>query len=62
MISTPQRKLLFIALLGLCTSLSRAQAQEARDFSKPLEGDMKILLALNRLTFGAGPGDFERVQ
>jgi uncharacterized protein (DUF1800 family) len=37
-------------------------AQETRDFSKPLDGDKKISHALSRLTFGARPGDFERVK
>jgi hypothetical protein len=47
------------ALVG---ALHIARAEAPRDFSKPLEGDQKILHALNRLSFGARPGDLERVK
>lgn len=39
-----------------------ARAQETRDFSTPLNEKQKITHALNRLTYGPRPGDFERVQ
>lgn len=49
--------LLAVALLPL-----RGKAQETRDFSQPLTEKQKISHALNRLTYGPRPGDFEQVQ
>ena len=37
-------------------------ADTAANFSKPVSGDDRIRQALNRLTFGAKPGDFEQVK
>jgi uncharacterized protein (DUF1800 family) len=62
MFSTRRIVCLLTLLLGLSTLPSLARAQEKRDFTQPLDADKKIAQALNRLTFGARPGDFERVQ
>ena len=45
-------------LFTLAAALSLAAAQ----FSTPLSSDRKIIHALNRLTFGPRPGDFEKIR
>src|SRR5579864_8033695 len=46
------------SLFTLAAALSLAAAQ----FSTPLSSDRKIIHALNRLTFGPRPGDFEKIR
>jgi len=46
------------SLFTLVAALSLVAAQ----FSTPLSSDRKIIHALNRLTFGPRPGDFEKVR
>src|ERR1700692_2682562 len=43
-------------------ALSAAAQKTGGDFSSPLSSSQKIIHALNRLTFGPRPGDFERVE
>ena len=50
------------ALLGLACAIGLIGAGTAQQFSKQLSGDLKIEQALNRLTFGARPGDAEQVR
>jgi uncharacterized protein (DUF1800 family) len=49
-------------LLALVTVLSLTAAWQASQFSAPLSDDQKIAHALNRLTFGPRPGDFDEVR
>ncbi|MDP3510302.1 MAG: DUF1800 domain-containing protein [Candidatus Melainabacteria bacterium] len=41
---------------------AKAQAQSATLDSKPMNSDQRVVQVLNRLTFGAKPGDFDRVK
>jgi uncharacterized protein (DUF1800 family) len=50
------------SLFALATVLSLASAKPTSQFSAPLAADQKIAHALNRLTFGPCPGDFEQIQ
>jgi uncharacterized protein (DUF1800 family) len=50
------------SLFALATVLSLASAKTTSQFSVPLAADQKIAHALNRLTFGPRPGDFEQVR
>src|SRR6516164_7203166 len=50
------------ALLGLACAIGLIGAGTVQQFSKQLSGDLKIEQALNRLTFGARPGDAEQVR
>jgi uncharacterized protein (DUF1800 family) len=50
------------SLFALATVLSLASAKPTSQFSAPLADDQKIAHALNRLTFGPRPGDFEQIQ
>ena len=50
------------SLLALAVVLSLAAADQPSPFSTPLSNDEKISHALNRLTFGPRPGDFEEVK
>src|SRR5436853_3787214 len=55
----------FICVAGLLSgpaAYSRSESAAARQFSRPLSKDAKIQQALNRLTFGARPGDAEAVR
>ncbi len=50
------------SLFALATVLSLASAKPTSQFSAPLAADQKIAHALNRLTFGPRPGDYEAVK
>jgi uncharacterized protein (DUF1800 family) len=50
------------SLFALALVLSLASAKPTSQFSVPLAADHKIAHALNRLTFGPQPGDFEQVK
>lgn len=50
------------ALLGLVCAIGLIAAGSAKQFSRQLSGNLKIEQALNRLTFGARPGDAEQVR
>ncbi len=56
----------FLMLLAMFTPLfsvgANAQQMTAKTTAKPLTEDQKILHVLNRLGFGARPGDVERVK
>jgi uncharacterized protein (DUF1800 family) len=56
------RKTALVALLSLCLPLFPKSSPTDRRFSKPLAKDQKIEHALNRLTFGPGPGDAGQVR
>jgi uncharacterized protein (DUF1800 family) len=62
MISISRKACLPSLLLVVSTLAPNARAQEKRDFTQPLDANKKILHVLNRLTFGARPGDAERVR
>ena len=47
---------------GISAYARKRKAPESSQFHTPIAGDEKILHALNRLTFGPKPGDFERVR
>src|ERR1700690_2864056 len=47
---------------SLVLALSAAPQKTGGDFATPLSANLKIIHALNRLTFGPRPGDFERVE
>lgn len=49
-------------LLSVLFTGAAASAQATRDFTRPLSAEQKIAHAINRLTFGARPGDVERVR
>src|SRR5579864_5713777 len=49
-------------LFAFVAVLSLAAGKQASQFSVPLANDQKIAHALNRLTFGPRPDDFEQVQ
>ncbi len=53
-----------LLLMGvfLPTLSASLQADQTRDFTKPLEGDKRILHALNRIAFGPRPGDVGRIR
>jgi len=57
---------LLIAFPGVSTAKKSAEAEEAKRqaklFQKKLNKDEQVLHALDRLTFGPRPGDFERVK
>jgi len=44
------------------TARGKAKAKSAASFQKKLNKDQQVLHALDRLTFGPRPGDFERVK
>jgi uncharacterized protein (DUF1800 family) len=50
------------SLFAFATALSLASAKPTSQFSAPLATDQKIPHALNRLTFGPRPGDFEQIR
>jgi uncharacterized protein (DUF1800 family) len=50
------------AYWGLGIVLILAAYADSGSFSKPISGDDRILQALNRLTFGARPGDIAQVK
>lgn len=50
------------AFLAVLVTATVAMAQATRDFTRPLSAEQKIHHAINRLTFGARPGDAERVR
>ena len=50
------------AVPGISGYSKKKNADEGRRFEQPLSSDEKILQALNRLTFGPRPGDFEAVK
>src|SRR3954452_7739323 len=55
----------FVCAAGLASGLTasgRSESAAARQFSRPLAKDAKIQQAVNRLTFGARPGDAEAVR
>src|SRR3954454_16586997 len=55
----------FVCAAGLLSELAvygRTESAAAPQFSRPLSKDAKIQQALNRLTFGARPGDAESVR
>jgi uncharacterized protein (DUF1800 family) len=47
---------------GISAYARKKNAGQARQFQKPLARDQKILQALNRLTWGPRPGDFQAVK
>jgi uncharacterized protein (DUF1800 family) len=47
---------------SIVLAFSAAAQKNSGDFSAPLSSSQKIIHALNRLTFGPRPGDFERVE
>ncbi len=47
---------------SIVLAVSAAPQKSGGDFSTPLSSSQKINHALNRLTFGPRPGDFERVE
>jgi uncharacterized protein (DUF1800 family) len=49
-------------LPGISAYGKKKNADEARQFLKQIPNDQKILQALNRLTFGPGPGDARQVK
>ena len=52
-----------LALASLCCVAAFSKApNDARQFLKQIPRDDRVLQALNRLTFGARPGDAERVR
>ena len=53
-----------VGVLPPLSARSRKKAEEASGgaFQKPLPKDQRVEQALNRLTFGARPGDGERVK
>ena len=56
----PARRVLFSGLILLGAALAAGAAKDL--FHQPLSGEAKIQHALDRLTFGARPGDAERVR
>src|SRR3954465_14158096 len=54
----------FVAAIGAFAMLAPSFALRAADstYTKPLSEDQKIMHVLNRLGFGARPGDVERVK
>ncbi len=50
------------SLLAFAAVLSLAAAEQPSPFATPVSNDEKISHALNRLTFGPRPGDFEQVE
>lgn len=56
----PARRVLYSGLILLGAALAAGAAKDL--FHQPLSGDAKIQHALDRLTFGARPGDVERVR
>ena len=50
------------AVSGVFASTRRKNAAEARPFQKQVAGSLKILQALNRLTWGPRPGDVQEVK
>ncbi len=56
----PARRVLFSGLVLLGAALAAGAARDL--FHQPLSGDTKIQHALDRLTFGARPGDVDRVR
>jgi uncharacterized protein (DUF1800 family) len=50
------------SLVAFVAVLSLAAAEQSSPFSTPVSNDEKISHALNRLTFGPRPGDFEEVR
>ena len=47
---------------SIVLAVSAAPQKTGGDFSTPLSGSQMIIHALNRLTFGPRPGDFERAE
>ena len=60
-LSTISRTASLIAIAAILSPIA-ALAADARDRSKPLTEDQKILHVLNRLGFGGRPGDVEKVR
>jgi len=50
------------AVSGITAYAQKKNADEARQFLQPIPKDQRIDQALNRLTFGARPGDAEQVK
>jgi len=65
MMRRKQTALLFAALIGLAPIGAYAQRQSSAVATadvRELPADQQIIQALNRLTFGARPGDVQRVR
>ncbi len=54
--------LMLAAFTGVEAAESKKNTAEARQFLKQIPRDQKVLQALNRLTFGARPGDAQEVR
>src|ERR1051326_6737687 len=52
----------FLAFQGFSTAAKKKNAGDAAQFFAALSKDQKVVQALNRLTFGARPGDFAQVK
>jgi len=50
------------AVPGILAYAGQKNAAPSRQFQKSLSADQRILQALNRLTFGARPGDVQEVK
>src|SRR5689334_17605304 len=51
-----------LAISGISAYAKKKDADQARQFQQQISNNERVLQALNRLTFGARPGDAEKVR